>query len=196
MGRQTNSFYNRFSFLYPLVNVFLKTQKIVLFNEINLLPNGSLLEIGVGNGAHFGLYKKHRVIGIDTSAEMLKSARKKCSENIQVIKMDGNALLFDNNQFDYVVLSHVIAVVDDPQQLLQEVLRVLKPQGKLFILNHFTPDNWLRYIDSAFETISNMLCFRSVFYIHQIPAIKKFTLLKEIHFGFASYFKLLIYQKK
>lgn len=196
MNKQTDSFYNKFSFLYPLVDVFLKPQKKVLFNEINVLPEGKLLEIGVGNGAHFQHYKKHKITGIDTSAVMLDIARKKRCKHIKVLKMDGKALLFDDEEFDYVVLSHVIAVVDDPEQLFQEVLRVLKPQGRAFILNHFTPDNWLRHIDRAFEPISKMLHFRSVFSIHEIAAIKKFTLLHEVRFGLAAYFKLMIYQKK
>jgi phosphatidylethanolamine/phosphatidyl-N-methylethanolamine N-methyltransferase len=110
--------------------------------------------------------------------------------------MNGEALLFADNHFDYVVLSHVIAVVDHPEQLMNEVLRVLKPQGQLFILNHFTPDNWLGYVDDAFQQVSRLLHFRSVFYIHQIAAIKNFTLRKEIGLGLASYFKLLIYQKR
>jgi phosphatidylethanolamine/phosphatidyl-N-methylethanolamine N-methyltransferase len=196
MSKQTDHFYNKFSFLYPLVDVFLKPQKKVLFNEINRLPEGSLLEIGVGNGAHFQLYKKHQIIGIDTSAAMLEIASKKSCGNIRVFEMDGKALLFNDHEFDYVVLSHVIAVVDEPAQLLEEVFRVLKPSGQVFILNHFTPNNWLRHIDRAFGTISKLLHFRSVFCIDEIATIKKFSLLKEVHFGLASYFKLLIYRKK
>jgi phosphatidylethanolamine/phosphatidyl-N-methylethanolamine N-methyltransferase len=196
MSKKTDSFYNKFSFLYPLIDIFLKPQKKVLFNAINILPEGSLLEIGVGNGAHFQLYKKHKIIGIDTSEAMLEIARKQNCGNIRVLKMDGKALLFNDEEFDYVILSHVIAVVDNPEQLLEEVLRVLKPQGQVFILNHFTPNNWLRYVDRVFEMISKILHFRSIFYIHEIDTIKKFVLLKEVRFGLASYFKLLIYQKK
>jgi len=195
MFKQTELFYNQFSFLYPLVDIFLKPQKKVLFNEINMLPEGRLLEIGIGNGAHFNLYKKHTIIGIDTSEAMLQAARKKCCANIKVLKMNGKDLLFDKDEFDYIVLSHVIAVVDHPAQLLEEVLRVLKPQGLVFILNHFTPNNWLSRIDRSFEKISKLLHFRSVFYIDEIPAIKKFVLLKEFNLGIASYFKLLIYTK-
>jgi phosphatidylethanolamine/phosphatidyl-N-methylethanolamine N-methyltransferase len=196
MSKQTDSFYNKFSWLYPLVDVFLKSQKRVLFNEINKLPDGKLLEIGVGNGTHFGLYKKHHVTGIDTSAAMLNVARKHCTARIQLLEMNGEALLFADDHFDYVVLSHVIAVVDHPDQLLNEVLRVLKPQGQVFILNHFTPDNWLGFVDAAFQQVSKLLHFRSVFYIHQIAANKNFTLRKEVGLGMASYFKLLIYQKR
>lgn len=196
MSKQTDSFYNKFSWLYPLVDVFLKSQKRVLFSEVNKLPDGKLLEIGVGNGTHFRLYKKHHITGIDTSAAMLNMARRHCTARIQLLEMNGEELLFADGHFDYVVLSHVIAVVDHPEQLLTEVLRVLKPQGQVFILNHFTPDSWLGYIDSAFQRFSKLLHFRSVFYIHQIAAIKNFTLRKEISLGTASYFKLLIYQKR
>jgi phosphatidylethanolamine/phosphatidyl-N-methylethanolamine N-methyltransferase len=196
MGKQTDSFYNKFSFLYPLVDVFLKPQKKVLFNEINLLPEGNLLEIGVGNGAQLQLYKKHQITGIDTSEAMLKIARKKTGENFRIFLMDGTALLFAAEEFDYVVLSHVIAVVDNPDQLMEEVLRVLKPQGRVFILNHFTPNNWLSHIDRGFGIISKLFHFRSFFCIDEIATIKKFTLLKEFNFGLSSYFKLIIYQKK
>jgi phosphatidylethanolamine/phosphatidyl-N-methylethanolamine N-methyltransferase len=196
MSKQTESFYNKFSIFYPLVDIFLKPQKQVLFNEINGLPDGSMLEIGVGNGAHLQFYKKHKITGIDTSAAMLEIAAKRAFGNMQMLKMDGKALLFDNDQFNYVVLSHVIAVVDNPGQLLEEVLRVLKPQGQVFILNHFTPDNWLKYIDHAFGAISKIFHFKSVFYIEELTTIKKFKLVKEIRFSPASYFKLLIYQRK
>lgn len=196
MNAQTYSFYNKFAFLYPLIDVVLQPQKKVLFSEVNMLPEGFLLEIGIGNGAHFQFYKKHKITGIDTSAAMIKQARKKNYDNVTVLKMDGEALLFDDGAFDYVVLSHVIAVVDNPDQLLAEVFRVLKPQGQVFILNHFTPNNWLGKIDRAFEKISTLLHFKSFFHIHNIAAITKFTLLKEVNFGLVPYFKLLIYQKK
>lgn len=195
MSRQSDFFYNRFSIFYPVVDIFLKPQKRVLFNEINQLPAGDLLEIGVGNGAHLKLYNKHQVIGIDTSDAMLAGARKRCQGKVQLLNMDGEALSFDEAQFDYIVLSHVIAVVGDPEQLMSEVLRVLKPHGQVFILNHFTPGNWLKYIDRSFTPLSRMLHFKSVFHIEEIAVIKKLTLLKELGLGLASYFKLLIYQK-
>lgn len=72
MSRATESFYNSFSFFYPLVDVFLKRQKKVLFDAINSMPDGKLLEIGVGNGAHLKLYQKHQITAIDTSAGMLR----------------------------------------------------------------------------------------------------------------------------
>ncbi|GAA4447789.1 hypothetical protein GCM10023189_04640 [Nibrella saemangeumensis] len=192
----TDSFYNKFSCFYPLVDVFLKPQKQVLFNEVNTLPAGNLLEIGVGNGAHLPLYKKHYITGIDTSSEMLKIAGKQNHKHVRLLQMDGEALQFQDGQFDYVVLSHVIAVVDNPERLFEQVYRVLKPTGRVFILNHFTPNNWLKHLDRAFGLFSKIVHFKSVFYIHDIATIRSFELLKEVHFGPAAYFKLLIYQKQ
>lgn len=195
MDNRTNNFYNKFSFFYPLVDIFLQPQKQRLFEEINNCSFGNLLEIGVGNGAHLSLYKTHKIIGIDTSTAMLELARKKQNANIELIQMDGESLQLPDCFFDYVVLSHVITVVDDPEKLLEEAYRVLKPNGKIFILNHFTPKNWLRSIDKSFNIISKKFHFKSLFYIDSLKAIKKFILLEAIAFGRFSYFKLLIFYK-
>lgn len=192
---KTDSFYDEFSFFYPLVDIFLKPQKRRLFAEVNQLPPGELLEIGVGNGTHLHHYKLHKITGIDTSPAMLKKAGQKLRGNIRLLQMNGEDLLFPDESFEYIVLSHLIAVVDNPERLLKEVYRVLKPNGKILILNHFTPNNWLAVIDRSFMPVSKIFHFKSVFYIDSVSAIKKFRPLKEICFGRLSYFKLLIYGK-
>ncbi len=195
MSKKTDDFYDCFSIFYPLVDVFLRPQKRILFREINKQAPGNLLEIGVGNGHHLSLYKTHQVIGIDTSRTMLEIAEKKKAGNIELLQMNGESLYFRDETFNYVVLSHVLAVVDKPDKLLTEIHRVLKPNGKVFILNHFTPNNWLRYFDKSIQFLSKAFHFRSVFYIERLTAIKKFNLLKEISFGRLSYFKIIIFCK-
>ncbi|HWB27570.1 MAG TPA: class I SAM-dependent methyltransferase [Chitinophagaceae bacterium] len=195
MSRQTNSFYNKFSLLYPLADIFLQSHKRVLFREVNNQPCGELLEIGVGNGKHLPMYRTHKITGIDTSSSMLAKARHHKTGGIELLQMDGESLLFSDQTFDYVVLCHVIAVVGDPEALLEEAYRVLKPNGKMFVLNHFTPNTWLKYFDYSFKVVSRLLHFRSVFFINRLEKIKKFNLLKEISFGPHAYFKLLIYSR-
>lgn len=195
MKLSSESFYDRFSFLYPLVDVFLKPQKSVLAREINAMPAGSLLDIGVGNGSNLSIYTKHEMTGIDTSSSMLTIARKRKCEDARLFQMDGAALQFQDAQFDYVVLSHVIAVVADPDKVLEEAFRVLRPGGHLFILNHFTPDNWLKVLDHAAARVSAKIHVRSIFDIDEIESIKRFILIRKIPLGALAYFKLLIYQK-
>lgn len=166
-----------------------------MFQEINSLPSGDLLEIGVGNGSHLHLYQSHRITAIDTSLKMLETAKKRQHANIKLLYMNGEELLFQDQIFDYVILSHVLAVVDSPDKLLEEAHRVLKPGGQIFILNHFTPKNWLRHIDHSFQFVSKLLHFKSIFYISRLNAIKKFTLLREVDVNQFSYFKLLIYAR-
>jgi phosphatidylethanolamine/phosphatidyl-N-methylethanolamine N-methyltransferase len=196
VNRQTSKFYDNFSFFYPLVDVFLRSQKRVLFDEINKLPAGKVLEIGVGNGAQLKHYTTHKVTAIDSSIKMLDIARKKKISNVEFIPMNGEDLLFEKDSFDYVVMSHVIAVVDEPEKMLRESFRVLKPGGRIIILNHFTPGNWLRYIDKSFSFLSRRFHFRSHFRMEDLKTLSSFDLLKRVDLGWFSYFKLLIYQKK
>lgn len=195
MSKTTTRFYNRFSIFYPLADLFLRPQKRILFREINSLEFGKLLEIGVGNGSHLKLYKTHTITAIDTSWRMLHHAKKRKTAHIELIQMDGESLLFQHESFDYIILSHVIAVVDNPEKLLEEAYRVLKKGGKILILNHFTPSNGFRYLDKSFQFFSKKLHFKSVFHVSSLHTLKKFTLVKEVHLKPCSYFKLLIYIK-
>jgi phosphatidylethanolamine/phosphatidyl-N-methylethanolamine N-methyltransferase len=163
--------------------------------EVNNHPFGKLLEIGVGNGNHLSLYQKHKVTGIDISSAMLEQAKKNSSDAIELFQMNGETLEFANEQFDYIVLSHIIAVTANPEKLLEEAYRVLKPNGKIFILNHFTPKNWLYHIDRSFHLVSSFLHFKSLFYMDDLKTLKRFTLVEEIELGLLSYFKLLILKK-
>jgi phosphatidylethanolamine/phosphatidyl-N-methylethanolamine N-methyltransferase len=156
---------------------------------------GKLLEIGVGNGSHLPLYTCHQITGIDISQAMLNKARQYKGTHTRLLLMNGEELSFPEACFDYVVISHVLSVTQNADRLLEQVYKVLKPGGKLFILNHFTPGNWLKYIDRAFQPLSFLFHFRSNFYLHQIKALQRYTLLKQTELGISSYYKLLIFCK-
>jgi phosphatidylethanolamine/phosphatidyl-N-methylethanolamine N-methyltransferase len=195
-------FYDRVYFLYPLIDIFLKPQKRKLFRYINSSPPGQLLEIGVGNGANLKYYHVHQVTGIDSSTNMLKVAGRAATQannhtpdSIRLAHMNGEELLFKDQSFDYVTLSHVIAVVNNPERLVNEVRRVLRPGGKVFILNHFTPDNLLGNIDRMFGQVSGFLRFRSSFQITDLN-MDQFQLVSDTNAGLFSYFKILVYEKK
>ena len=175
--------------------MFLRPQKLKLINVVNHFPPGTLLEVGVGDGKYLPLYNIHDITGIDSSPGMLEIARRHIKRQTRLILMDGENLLFPDQSFDYVVLSHVLAVVDNPDRVLEEIHRVLKPSGRLFILNHSTPDNWLKYFDRAFQPVSKAFHFRSLFFIQDLPALKKFSLENERKF-YCSYFRLLTLNKE
>lgn len=104
---------------------------------------GSVLEIGVGTGLalrHYG--PKVKVTGVDYSAEMLEKARAKVdADNLANVaalyRMDARELAFPDNSFDHVAAMHVISVVPDPEKVMSEIARVVRPGGSVVIVNHF-----------------------------------------------------------
>ncbi|WP_205509830.1 class I SAM-dependent methyltransferase [Longitalea arenae] len=195
MKNATAVFYDCISFLYPAINYFLKGHRKALIAAVNKAPPGKLLEIGVGNGSHLTLFTAHQITGIDISEAMLHKAQLCKREDTQLLLMNGEDLLFAEASFDYVVICHVLAVTNDPDRLLEQVYKVLKPGGRLFILNHFTPGNWLKYVDRAFHPVSALFHFRSAFYLHSLKGLQRFVLHKQTELGKNAYYKLLIFSK-
>ena len=103
---------------------------------------GRILEVGVGTGLSFGDYDQTtEITGIDLSAPMLEKARTKMTsgrypyvKDVQV--MDAHAMKFADATFDCVVAQFVITLVADPEQVLSECHRVVKPGGRIILVNH------------------------------------------------------------
>jgi phosphatidylethanolamine/phosphatidyl-N-methylethanolamine N-methyltransferase len=102
-----------------------------------------VLEVGVGTGLSLPLYDPSvRVIGIDISPDMLKRARllrerRKLNNVIRLDEMDAEQMSFPDDTFDKVVAMYVASVVSNPVRLVNEMRRVCKPDGEIFIVNHF-----------------------------------------------------------
>lgn len=188
-------FYDAFAPFYPLVEAFFRPQKRALKFLLNALPAGTLIDLGTGDGSSFSAFGKHTVTGVDISPKMLQRARKKAPPGTTLLRADLHGLPFGENTFDYVVLSHVISTVAQPEKVFSEAARVLKPGGKLFILNHFTPDNTLGLLDKMFQPFSSKLRFRSVFYERDLPLPETFRKISA-RYWLGRYFGLLVYKKE
>ncbi|HWV96492.1 MAG TPA: class I SAM-dependent methyltransferase [Xanthobacteraceae bacterium] len=103
---------------------------------------GRILEVGVGTGLSFDDYDgSTEITGIDVSAPMLAKARAKmASGRYPYVKavhlMDAHAMAFANATFDCVVAQFVITLVANPEQVLSECHRVVKPGGRIILVNH------------------------------------------------------------
>jgi len=103
---------------------------------------GRILEVGVGTGLSFDDYDETtEITGIDLSAPMLDKARARMSsgrypyvKDVQL--MDAHAMTFADATFDCVVAQFVITLVADPEQVLSECHRVVKPGGRIILVNH------------------------------------------------------------
>ncbi len=103
---------------------------------------GNILEVGVGTGLSFDDYDDTtEITGIDMSAPMLEKARAKMASGKYpfvkaVHQMDAHAMTFADATFDCVVAQFVITLVANPEQVLSECHRVVKPGGRIILVNH------------------------------------------------------------
>ncbi len=145
--------YARWAPVYdPIFGVITNRAIRATMAEINGLPAGRVLEVGVGTGIALPLYKRdHRITGIDLSPDMLARAERRVAErglsNVEaLVEMDAGALAFGDGSFDVGVAMFVMSVVPEPGRVLGEIIRVVKPGGRIVIVNHFKADKGLRAV--------------------------------------------------
>jgi ubiquinone/menaquinone biosynthesis C-methylase UbiE len=103
---------------------------------------GVVVEVGAGTGLNFPWYRPEqveRVEAIEPDAAMLAYARERVRQTavpISLTQAEVSALPLADATFDSVVVTLVFCSVEDPAQGMQEIKRVLKPQGTLFLFEH------------------------------------------------------------
>ena len=111
-----------------------------------------LLDIGTGTGRLLQLFGPsiERGIGIDLSHDMLAYARAKLDDaglmNCQVRHGDMYRLALDGESFDAVTVHQVLHYADEPASVISEAARVLRPRGRLTIVD-FAPHRLERLRD-------------------------------------------------
>jgi ubiquinone/menaquinone biosynthesis C-methylase UbiE len=104
----------------------------------------SLLDLGTGTGRMLELFAPlfARAVGIDASADMLAVARANLDRagiaNAQVRLGDVYHLPFPRDSFDVVTVHQVLHYLDEPERAIAEAARVLRPGGRLLVVD-FAP---------------------------------------------------------
>jgi len=99
-----------------------------------------VLEVAVGTGRNFSFYPDGiRLTGIELSAEMLAIARRRAAEvglQAELLQGDAQALAFPDVSFDTVVCTFSLCSISDDRKAIAEMRRVLRPGGKLLLIDH------------------------------------------------------------
>ena len=116
-----------------------------------------------GSGKSDSATKGH-VTGVDLSEGMLAMMREKVgkaglADMISIEEGDGEALRFPDNTFDRVTIAFGIRNFEDRPKGLREMLRVLKPGGRLVILELSRPENKI------------IRWFYDLYFLHILPKI-------------------------
>jgi len=112
--------------------------------DLQLLPallagDETVADLGCGTGRLAGLLAPFagRLIGVDRSPEMLALARTRLAEleNVELRQGDLETLPIDDGTIDVAILSLVLHYVPDPGRALAEAHRILRPGGRLLVLD-------------------------------------------------------------
>ena len=108
---------------------------------------GEVLEIGIGSGLNLQFYdakKVSSIIGVDPAAQMQSLARARAADisiPVEMIAVDVHGIHADTDQFDTIIMTFTLCSIDHPVAALQEMSRVLKPDGQLLFCEHgLAPD--------------------------------------------------------
>jgi ubiquinone/menaquinone biosynthesis C-methylase UbiE len=108
---------------------------------------GDVLEIGAGAGAAFPYYRREAsVTAIEPNKEFRDAAQavaKDAEASIRVLQAEGEQLPFRDAAFDAVSGSTVLCSVSSPSTTLEEFKRVLRPGGRIRLLEHVRSEHWL-----------------------------------------------------
>jgi len=162
-----------FKWLTPLYDPLLKwvmreeTFKRKLVRLANIRPGMKVLDLGCGTGTLTLMIKRAHpqaeVTGLDGDPQVLGIAREKSRGlNIQWDEGLASSLPYPDSVFDRVVSSLVIhhLTTDDKRSAFKEMYRVLKPQGKVHILDFGAPHSFIprwmtKYMRRLEETADN-----------------------------------------
>jgi ubiquinone/menaquinone biosynthesis C-methylase UbiE len=152
-----------------------------------------LLEIGCGTG-HWSRYfsdKGFEITGIDISAKMIKIANKKNIPHCRFQTADGQNLSFFDNSFDAAAAITVLEFSKNPEKIISEMVRCVKPKGRLLlgVLNSLSAYNQKRQ-----KNINGVYAYGRLFSPRQLKnLLERFGAVKMQIAGFVLRNKRLIW---
>lgn len=151
--KQVEKMFDKIAFRYDFLNRFLSVgidkgwRKKAIKQLISLHPK-QILDVATGTGdfaiTSYNLLHPEKITGIDISEGMLDVGRKKLlnlnlQDKIELVNGDSEAIFYEDDSFDAVTVAFGVRNFQDLEQGLREIYRVLKPGGKLVVLECTKP---------------------------------------------------------
>ena len=151
--QQVASMFDQIAFRYDFLNRILSGGIDIYWRrkaikELSALQPQKILDVATGTGdvalMTYKFLKPETIIGIDISEKMLDLGRQKVAKlllnkEIALQQGDSEAINFPDNAFDAVTVAFGVRNFENLRIGLDEMLRVLKPGGKLVILEFSKP---------------------------------------------------------
>lgn len=155
-----------YTLIAPLYDIIIEApMRAARKSSLAALPAAAgqhVLVSGAGTGLDLPhLPTMHRYTALDFNPDMLARARPRGAHlDVDFILGDSMALPFDDEQFDVVVLHLILAVVPEPQRVLSEAARVLKPGGRILLFDKFLHPGQLAPVRRLLNGLSRRLATR------------------------------------
>lgn len=151
--KQVEKMFDKIAFRYDFLNHFLSAGIDVgwrkkAIKQLRSLDPKSILDVATGTGdmaiLSYRLLNAEKIIGIDISDGMLEIGKKKIEklglqQRIELLKGDSETIIFNSNSFDAVTVAFGVRNFQNLELGLSEIKRVLKPGGKLIVLECTKP---------------------------------------------------------
>jgi SAM-dependent methyltransferase len=107
--------------------------------------NGTVLELGAGTGLNLPHYPTglDRLVLCEPEGHMIGRLERRIAQlgrRAEIVRAAAEALPFEDASFDTIVSTFVLCTVADPEAALDEIGRVLRPEGSLLFLEHIRSD--------------------------------------------------------
>jgi demethylmenaquinone methyltransferase/2-methoxy-6-polyprenyl-1,4-benzoquinol methylase len=120
-----------------------------LVSRIEASSEDTVLDVATGTGAvALELVRRYgcRVVGVDQSPEMLEAARVRANGQVEFREARAEDLPFEDKSFDGLTFTYLLRYVDDPGATMGELARVVRPGGRIAMLEFSLPGNPLARI--------------------------------------------------
>jgi demethylmenaquinone methyltransferase / 2-methoxy-6-polyprenyl-1,4-benzoquinol methylase len=125
--------------------------RATLVDQVNPLPGQRVLDVATGTGlVAFALARRGcHVTGLDQSEDMLATARRHLDANphlahrMTFIQGEAERLPFDDGAFDALTFTYLLRYVDDRAATMRELARVVKPNGRIGMVEFGVPESAL-----------------------------------------------------
>jgi len=112
---------------------------------VDLQAGERVLIVGAGTGSDLQFIDPGpKITAIDVTKAMLRKLRRRARRRgltVDAQVMDGQAMDFADGSFDVVILHLILAVIPDPIRCARESARVLRPGGRIVIMDKFVADD-------------------------------------------------------
>jgi demethylmenaquinone methyltransferase / 2-methoxy-6-polyprenyl-1,4-benzoquinol methylase len=141
-----------------------------LVSRVEALHHDTVLDVACGTAAvAIELVRRYgcRVVGVDQSAEMLATGRARVeaagfNDRIELREGRAEALPFEDQSFDALTFTYLLRYVDDPGATLRELARLVRPGGRIAMLEFFVPGGlarpaWELYVRAGLPTLGSFV---------------------------------------